>query len=148
MTSLAPMMPQVVVLRRAFWLLPQQVLAEAELDDQAVLRAYRRSSPAQLGLGDHALPLDSRRRLTEKGGGGGGLASAELESVVGAQLGTVVDTYPGMAGGMYGVTRTQLMDYWWPIFYLRLFLLFLLPLFLRPSLSVLRRSRCEQLGCV
>ena len=83
MTSLAPMMPQDVVFRRAFQLLPQplkQALAEAELDDPGLLRAYPRSSAAQLGIGDHTPPLDSRRRLTKKGSGGGGTADAAADS--------------------------------------------------------------------
>ena len=80
-----PMMPQDVVFRRAFQQLPQPLrdaMTDAELNDPGLLRAYPRSTAAQLGLGDHAPPLDSRRRMTRKGGGGGGLASAELDTVV------------------------------------------------------------------
>ena len=44
----------------------KDALAQAELYDPGLLRAYPRSSAAQLGFGDHAPPLDSRRRLTER----------------------------------------------------------------------------------
>ena len=81
-------MSQDVVFRRALSSLSRPLrdaLAEAELDDPGLLRAYPRSSAAELGIGDHAPPLDQRGRLTKTGGGGSGMADT------GAVLDTVVD---------------------------------------------------------
>ena len=96
-----PMMSQDLVFRRALLALPQppqEALAEAELDDPGLLRAYPRSSAAQLGIGDHAPSSDLRRRFTKKGGGGGGMADAV------AELGTAVDTD---TGNFTGVATTE-----------------------------------------
>ena len=87
--STQPLSTQDVVFRKALVALPQALrdaLAEAELDDPGLLRAYPRSTVTQLGIGDHAPPLDLRRRLTKKGGGGSGMAEA------GTDLDTAVDT--------------------------------------------------------
>ena len=103
--STQPLSTQDVVFRKALVALPQALrdaLAEAELDDPGLLRAYPRSTVTQLGIGDHAPPLDLRRRLTKKGGGGSGMAEA------GTDLDTAVDT--GMdtvcMGRMAGGTDT------------------------------------------
>ena len=87
--STQPLSTQDVVFRKALVALPQALrdkLAEAELDDPGLLRAYPRSTVTLLGIGDHAPPLDLRRRLTKKGGGGSGMAEA------GTDLDTAVDT--------------------------------------------------------
>ena len=65
--STKPLTSQDVVFRRALLALPRplrDVLVDADLDDPGILRAYPRSTVAQLGIGDDAPPLDLRRRLT------------------------------------------------------------------------------------
>ena len=74
-----PLSSQDVVFRRALFALPQPLrdaLLDVELDDPGILGAYPRSTVAQLGTGDHAPPMDLRRRPTKKGGGGSSVAEA------------------------------------------------------------------------
>ena len=93
-TSLAPMMPQDAVFRRALMALPQPLrvaLTEAELDDPGLFLAYPRATAAQLGF-DHAPPSDQRRRHTKKGGGGGGVA--EAAAATDTAVGQLVALFP------------------------------------------------------